>query len=98
MKLIKLSIAVAMASSVLFADNTQDLQKKITDLQESLNEMQEQIDKVQQHDAKDNIKFTVDFRSDYNYINYDYDKYSYKGTDLSGTSSGNDNMLSTRLF
>jgi hypothetical protein len=60
--------------------------------------MQEQIDKVQQHDAKDNIKFTVDFRSDYNYINYDYDKYSYKGTDLSGTSSGNDNMLSTRLF
>lgn len=98
MQLIKLSTAVILATSIISASGTQDLQKQITELKTNLSEMQEQLDKVQEHDAKDNIKFTVDFRSEYNYINYDYDKYSYKGTDLSGTSKGNDNLLATRLF
>jgi hypothetical protein len=98
MKRIKLSMAALLASSMLYANATQDLQKKVDALQESLKEMQEQLDKVQEHDAKDNIKFTVDFRSEYNYINYDYDKYSYKGTDWSGQSRGNDALLSTRLL
>ena len=98
MKLIKLSTAAMLTASIVYADTISDLQKKVNDLQTNLSEMQEQLDKVQEHDAKDNIKFTIDFRSEYNYINYDYDKYSYKGNDLSGTSVGNDALLATRLF
>jgi len=98
MKLIKLSTAALLATSIIYANTTQDLQKQVTELQTSLTEMQEQLDTVQEHDAKDNIKFTIDFRSEYNYINYDYDKYSFKGTDLSGTSKGNDSLLASRLF
>jgi len=98
MKLIKLSIATILASSVLSANATQDLKKEVNELRGSLQEMQEQLDKVQEHDAKDNIKFTIDFRSEYNYINYDYDKYVFNGKDWSGTSKGNDALLSSRLF
>jgi len=102
MKLIKLSTVVILATSSLYANSTQDLQTKITELQTNLTEMQEQLDTVQQHDAKDNIKFTVDFRSEYNYINYDYDSYMFKNKsgihDLSGTSAGNNNLMATRLF
>ncbi len=98
MGIIKSSAIAFLAVSTLYGSATSTLQKQVKELQETIGEMQEQIDKVQEHDAKDNIKFTVDFRSEYNYINYDYDKYSYKGTDLSGTSKGNDSLLATRLF
>jgi len=98
MQLIKLSTIAVLATSIISANGTTNLQKQVADLQTNLAEIQEQLDKVQEHDAKDNIKFTVDFRSEYNYINYDYDKYSLKGTDLSGTSKGNDSLLATRLF
>lgn len=98
MKIIKLSMIACCVASSLHGNASQELQKTVKNLQEKIGEMQEQIDKVQQHDAKDNIKFTVDFRSEYNYINYDYDKYSYKGTDFSGTSKGNDSLLATRLI
>jgi len=98
MKLIKLSTVVILATSIVYANTTQDLQKQVSELQTNLTEVQEQLDKVQEHDAKDNIKFTIDFRSEYNYINYDYDKYSYQGTDLSGTSKGNDSLLASRVF
>ena len=77
MKLIKLSLVALCATSAIYANATQDLQKEVTELKTSLSEMQEQLDKVQEHDAKDNIKFTVDFRSEYNYINYDYNQYSF---------------------
>jgi len=98
MKLIQLSTIAILTTSVIYANATQDLQKQVSELQTNLTEVQEQLDKVQQHDAKDNIKFTIDFRSEYNYINYDYDKYSYKGTDLSGTSKGNDSLLASRVY
>jgi len=101
MRRIKLSIAALCTTTAMYA-GTADLQKKVDELQTSLTEMQEQLDKVQEHDAKDNIKFTVDFRSEYNYINYDYDQYSFKDKkgvhDISGTSTGNDNLMATRLF
>jgi len=98
MKIIKLSTIAFLAVSTLYGNVTQDLQKEVNTLKTTLSEMQEQIDKVQEHDAKDNIKFTVDFRSEYNYINYDYDNYSVKGVDLSGKSASNDSLLATRLF
>lgn len=102
MKLIKLSAAALLTTSVMYANTTQNVEKKVTELEESLKEMQEQIDTVQEHDAKDNIKFTVDFRSEYNTLNYDYDKYTFKtkdGTeDWSGESRKNNSLLATRLF
>jgi hypothetical protein len=88
----------ALASSALLANSSGDLRKTVEELQTKLTEVQEQLDQVQEHDAKDNIKFTIDFRQEYNYINYDYDKYSYKGEDWSGQSRGNDALLTSRLF
>ncbi len=109
MKLIKLSLVAILMTSILHAEDTnstteapQDLQKQVTELKATLKEMQEQLNKVQQHDAKDNIKFTTDFRTEYNYINYDYDKYLFKTKkgvqDWSGTSKKNSSLLATRLF
>ncbi len=105
MKIIKLSLAAMLTASIMYAEDTnstaeapQNLQKQVAELKTTLSEMQEQLDKVQEHDAKDNIKFTTDFRSEYNYINYDYDKYSVKGKSWSGTSKGNNALLSSRLF
>ncbi len=104
MRLINLSLVAMLAASSMYADDTnstqapQDLQKQVAELKETLSEMQEQLDKVQQHDAKDNIKFTTDFRSEYNYINYDYEKYSVKGKSWAGTSKENNSLLATRLF
>lgn len=98
MKFIQLSVAAVLASNILFANTSEDLRKTVEELQSKLTDVQEQLDQVQEHDAKDNIKFTIDFRQEYNYINYDYDKYSYKGTDWSGLSKGNDGLLTSRLF
>ena len=96
--MIKLSLIACVCASALYGNATENLQKEVKALQNTVLEMQEQIDTVQQHDAKDNIKFTVDFRTELNNINYQYNDYSFKGTDLSGTSMGNDNLMATRLF
>ena len=98
MKTIKMSTVALLTASTLYGGTAQELQKQVTELQTTLTEMQEQLDKVQEHDAKDNIKFTVDFRSEYNYINYDFDQYSHKGSDWSGQSKKNNGLLATRLF
>ncbi len=110
MKILKSSFIVMLAAGTLMAEtNTTvsvksnvELQKEIGELKEALAGVQDQLDTVQQHDAKDNIKFTMDFRSSYNNINYDYNKYSFKdksGThDWSGTSKDNGALLTQRVF
>ncbi len=110
MKIVKLSLVALLSVSALMADgneevvksNTVDLQKEVEALKSSLADLQEQVDTVQQHDAKDNIKFTIDFRSSYDYINYDYNKYSFKDKsgvhDWSGTSKDNGALLTQRLY
>ena len=75
-----------------------ELQKEILELKDKLDGVQDQLDKVQQHDAKDNIKFTIDLRNSYNYINYDYNKYSFKGKDWSGTSRKNNGLYTSRVI
>jgi len=106
-KMSQLALSVLISASVsttLFAETNSDvnksvdLQKEVKELRKNLAGIQEQLDAVQQHDAKDNIKFTVDFRSDYNYINYDFNKYSFKGQSLAGTSAGNDALFTSRLY
>jgi hypothetical protein len=110
MKIVKSSLIAMLAITTLFAeaDATQQkseeiksnaqLQKELQELKKKYEGLQEQVDTVQQHDAKDNIKFTVDFRNEYNYIKYEYDKYSYKGKDWSGTEAKNDGLFTSRIF
>lgn len=60
------------------------------------------LKEVKIHDAFDNIKWSMDFRNSVDFINYDYDNYSYTdsgGThDLSGTSASNNGLLTSRLY
>ncbi len=110
MKIINTSLAAMFALTTLFAgaetpDNSaQDvqsnaqLQKELQELKKKYIGLQEQLDNVQQHDAKDNIKFTVDFRNDYNYIKYEYNDYTYKGQDWSGTEATNDGLYTSRIY
>ncbi len=107
MKILKSSIATMLTISALWADtnttvapvsNSVELQKELKALKEKLAGVQDQLDTVQQHDAKDNIKFTMDMRNSYDYINYDYNKYSFKGKDWSGTSRDNGGLLSNRVY
>ena len=67
-------------------------EKKIKRLTKKLN-------KVKKHDANDNIKFGVEFRNSYNYINYKYNKYtSEKNKPYDGNSSTNKGLYTQRLY
>jgi hypothetical protein len=103
MKILKFSLVAALTMSSMMAEDNAtvetvksniQLQQEIADLKEKLTDMQDQLDTVQQHDAKDNIKFTMDFRNSYNYINYDYNNYK----DWSGTSKENKGLYTSRVF
>ena len=96
MKKILLSLAVigGLASST-FADDTSDLKteidalnKKITKLENQQQQTGKSLAKVRAHDAFDNIKFDIDFRTAYDRISYEKDKKTYK----------NDALLSNRLL
>jgi hypothetical protein len=75
-----------------------ELSKKISKLEKKIKQLNKKINKVKAHDAFDNIKFSTDFRTSIDNINYDYNKYSYKGKDLSGTEASNDALITSRLF
>jgi len=86
-----------------------ELETKINTLEGELKELKgevkknnQTITKVKTHDAFDNIKWSMDFRNSVDFINYDYNQYSYvdsKGIhDLSGTSASNDGLLTSRLY
>ncbi len=113
MKIVKSSLIAMLAVSTLFAgadatEKTQEvksnveLQKELQDLKKKYEGLQEQLDTVQQHDAKDNIKFTVDFRNDYNYIKYEYNDYKFslkgKQQDWSGTEATNNGLYTSRIY
>ena len=107
MKILKLSLATMLALTTLAADtnttnvtekSTLELQKELKEVKERLASLQDQLDTVQQHDAKDNIKFTMDFRNSYNYIKYDYNNYRFKGKDWSGTSKKNKGLYTSRVI
>ncbi len=72
-------------------DALKKLEKKVSRLNKKLN-------KVKAHDAFDNVKFSMDFRNTYDNIDYTYNDYSYKGEDLSGTSSKNNGLMTSRVY
>ncbi|SFV54205.1 hypothetical protein MNB_SV-12-890 [hydrothermal vent metagenome] len=75
-----------------------DLAKKIKKLEKKLKKMKKTLNKVKAHDAYDNIKFNMDFRSTVDNINYKYNDYKYKGKDWSGAEAKNDSLFTSRLM
>ena len=97
-KVLSLSMVATIAISTAQASTTAELEKRIAVLESKLSKTDKKLNKVKTHDAYDNIKFNINFRNSYDNINYKYNKYSYKGEDLSGTEASNDSLLSSRLY
>jgi hypothetical protein len=97
MKKVLLSLAVISGLSVnIFADDISDMKaqiealtKKINKLEKKQKKQSKKIAAVKQHDAYDNIKFNIDFRTA-------YDNIQYKLAD--GSKKGNDDLYSMRLW
>ena len=112
-KIIALS-AVAFLSTALYANSdvqTQidELKAEITKLKKGHSGTKKSLSGVKKATGGDNVKFGIDFRNTVENINYKYNDYStsaYKksdGTvvpakDISGTESGNDALLTSRLY
>ncbi len=79
-----------------------DLATEVKKLKKKLNSINKKLNKVKQHDAYDNVKFTVEFRNAVDNINYKYHNYKpkIKGKvqDWSGSERSNDALLSSRLY
>lgn len=66
-----------------------DAEKKIEKLEKDLKKLKKQFSKVKAHTAKDNIKWSVDFRTAHDTIEY---------TSASGRKMKNDSIFSNRLW
>lgn len=92
-KLITLSaIAALTTSSLLAADvdaKISEMEAKITKLEEKLQVATKTLAEVKAHDATDNIKFGVDFRTSIDSIHYDM---------ISGAKKSNPDLLTNRLW
>ncbi len=84
-KIVSLSVMAAAATSFAFGSTADD----IANLQAQIDKLKTKQSKINAHDANDNIKWGVDFRTAYDNINYDM---------ASGNSVGNDSLLSMRLW
>jgi hypothetical protein len=75
-----------------------DLAKEVKKLSKKIKKLNKKLNKVKAHDAFDNIKFSMDFRSTVDNIEYKYNDYKYKGKDWSGTKAKNDSLFTSRLM
>jgi predicted fused transcriptional regulator/phosphomethylpyrimidine kinase len=75
-----------------------DLAKKVKKLTKKIKKLDKTLKKVRAHDAYDNIKFSMDFRSTVDNINYKYNDYKYKKQDWSGTEAKNDSLFTSRVM
>ena len=75
-----------------------DLAKKVKKLTKKIKKLDRTLKKVKAHDAYDNIKFSMDFRSTVDNINYKYNDYKYKKQDWSGTEAKNDSLFTSRVM
>jgi hypothetical protein len=73
---------------VKVASNT-DYDKKIAKLEKELKRLKKTVSKVKAHDSQDNIKWSVDFRTSHDTIEY---------TSASGRKMKNDSIFSNRLW
>ena len=97
MKKVLLSLAVISGLALnAFADDISDLKEQIKALTDKVNKLEKKqtrtnksLAKVKKHDAYDNIKWNIDFRTAYDNLNY-----KLKG----GGSVSNPSLLTSRLW
>lgn len=92
-RIITLSAFAALTtSSLLGADvdaKLSEMEAKITKLEEQLNQASKTLSEVKKHDGNDNIKFSVDFRTAFDNIQY---------KKASGAEASNPDLLTNRLW
>jgi len=92
-KIVTASLVAAMAITSVNASSLSErlssLEAELADVKKKLKSQNTKINKVRAHDASDNIKWSVDFRTAIDSINYDL---------ADGSSAGNDALLSERLW
>ncbi|MCH9814049.1 MAG: DUF3373 domain-containing protein [Epsilonproteobacteria bacterium] len=93
-----LSAAAPQNESNALEERLKTLEQKLVKSDKKVKKLEKKLNAVKAHDAFDNIKFSIDFRNAVESINYKYNNYSYQGTDLSGTESSNDSLLTSRLY
>lgn len=75
------------------------LENKLLKNDKKLKRLTQKVNKIKAHEANDNIKFGIDFRNSYNYINYKYNDYTKPdGTELDGTSESNKALYTQKLY
>ena len=75
-----------------------DLAKKVKKLTKKVKKLNKKLSAVKAHDAFDNIKFSTDFRTTVDNINYKFNDYQYKKKDWSGSEAKNDSLFTSRLM
>jgi len=88
--------------------NLKNSNKKETTNEEASNataieKLSKKVSELKANTAGDNIKWSMDFRNSVDYINYKYDKYSYKDSTgkivtLDGQEKNNDALITSRLY
>ncbi len=93
-----LKARIAKLEDTKTKSTNKDLSKEVEKLNKKIKKLNSKLNKVKAHDAFDNIKFSTDFRTSIDNINYKYNDYSYGGTDWSGTEASNDALITSRLI
>jgi len=94
-KTITLSVVAAFATSAFSSEPIQveerlsQMEKQIVSLEKKLKKANDKINKVKSHDANDNIKWDIDFRTALDSIDYKH---------ASGKKSSNSDLLTNRLW
>ncbi len=92
-KIIALSVIAAFATASFGADDIEsrvsEMETKIKKLEKKLKKSNKKLNAVKAHDAGDNIKWDIDFRTAVDKINYDH---------ASGAESKNDALMTNRLL
>ena len=83
------SLSAATIDKMPMAKTDADYDKKIAKLEKELKRLKKTVSKVKAHDAKDNIKWSVDFRTSHDTIAY---------TSASGRKMKNDSIFANRLW
>jgi len=87
-RFIALSVAAAATMAQANTENM-DVEKEIKKLQKQVSSLKKQLIKVKKHDAGDNIKWNIDFRTAHDNIDYE----TAKGKDY-----GSSDLLTSRLW
>ncbi|MGB3750482.1 MAG: DUF3373 family protein [Arcobacteraceae bacterium] len=92
-KIITLSAIAAFATTSFAATDVEnrlsEMEKKISKLEKKLKKSNKKLNEVKAHDASDNIKWDVDFRTAVDSIHYEH---------ASGKKSSNSDLLTNRLW